>query len=173
MKEVIIDTFPGHKSILYLLMILLVSLFLFVFTIVLLLSDPISLKIILKTTIAVSIEILILLYLLDEILWQMRGKERVEYDSTYLYIVKTGRIFNIHERISRNEILDVYIRETHPVWEFVCYLTVTGNARDRLTILTKAGKRINCGWNLKNSDCENVIETIRKLYLCPRVPHKN
>lgn len=163
MKKMILETFPEQKSVFYLSMLLLASFFLFVFTIVLLLSDHINFIIILKTTSAFSIEILIFLYLLDEILWQMRGKERIEYDSSNIYIEKTGRIFNEHERISRVDILDVYFREINPIWEFICYITVTGNAQDRLTILSKTGKRINCGWDLNDVDCENVIEIIRKL----------
>ncbi|MBQ7489788.1 MAG: hypothetical protein IJT51_04635 [Bacteroidales bacterium] len=163
MKKVIIDTFPEHKSVFYLLMLLLISLYLFVSIIVLLLSDPISFKIVLKITIAFGIEILISLYLLDEILWQTRGEERIEYDSTYIYIEKTGRIFNKHERISIEGILDVNFREINPVWEFICYITVTGNAQDRLTILSKSGRRINCGWNLSYTACKNVIGIMRKL----------
>ena len=89
MKKTILETFPEKKSVLYLSMLLFVSFLLCVFTIVLLLSDPINFITILKTIIAFSIEILILLYLLDEILWQMRGKERIEYDSGFIYIEKT------------------------------------------------------------------------------------
>lgn len=163
MKKMILETFPEQKSVFYLLMILLASFFLFVFAIVLLLSDHINFIIILKIISAFNIEILIFLYLLDEILWQMRGKERIEYDSTYIYTEKTGRVFNKHERISRKDVLDVYFRKINPIWEFICYITATGNAIDRLTILSRTGKRINCGWNLNDLDCENVIEIIRKL----------
>jgi len=163
MKKIIIETSPKHKSVFYLLILLLVSFFLFVITIVLLLSDPISFKIILKITSAFSIETLIFLYLLDEILWQMKGRERIEYDSTYIYTEKTGRIFNKHERISRKDILDVYYREINPIWEFICYITVTGNAQDMLTIMSKTGRKINCGWNLNDVDCASVIEIVRKL----------
>lgn len=163
MKKTILETFPEKKSVLYLSMLLFVSFLLCVFTIVLLLSDPINFITILKTIIAFSIEILILLYLLDEILWQMRGKERIEYDSGFIYIEKTGRVFNNHEKISRKDISDVYFREFNPIWEFICYIAVTGNAQDRLTILSRTGKRINFGWNLNDIDCENVRGIILKL----------
>ena len=52
----------------------------------------------------------------------------------------------------------------------ICYITVTGNAQDRLTIVSKTGRRINCGWNLSDTDCENVIRNVKLLsYFC----HKN
>lgn len=163
MKKIIIETYPEHKSVFYLLMLLLVSFFLFVFTIVFLISDPISFKIILKIISVSSIELLISLYLFDEILWQVKGRERIEYDSIYIYTEKTGRIFNKHKKIPRKAILDVYFREINPIWEFICYISVTGNAQDRLTIISKTGRKINCGWNLNEVDCANVIECIRKL----------
>ena len=59
--------------------------------------------------------------------------------------------------------IDVSYRKINPIWEFICYISVTGNAQDRLTISTKTGRRINCGWNLNDIDCENVIEVMRKL----------
>ncbi len=97
MKNLIIETSPERKSVFYLSIILLVDFFFFVVTmVVLLLSDPISFNIILKIANTFSIEIFIFLYLLDEILWQIKGKERIEYDSTYIYIEKTGKIFTKH-----------------------------------------------------------------------------
>ena len=164
MKNLIIETSPERKSVFYLSIILLVDFFFFVVTmVVLLLSDPISFNIILKIANTFSIEIFIFLYLLDEILWQIKGKERIEYDSIYIYIEKTGKIFTKHKRISRKDIVDVSYRKINPIWEFICYISVTGNAQDRLTILSKTGRKINCGWNLNNIDCENVIEIMRKL----------
>ena len=164
MKNLIIETSPELKSVFCLSLLLLVDFFFFVVTmVVLLLSDLMSFNIILKIAITFSIEIFIFLYFLDEILWQIKGKERIEYDSIYIYIEKTGKIFNKHERISRKDIIDVSYRKINPIWEFICYISVTGNAQDRLTISTKTGRRINCGWNLNDIDCENVIEVMRKL----------
>lgn len=168
MKEVILETSTECKSVFYLLMLLLASSFLFVFTIVLLLSDPISFKIILKITSVFSIEVLIFLYLLDEILWQMKGLERIEHDITYIYVEKTGKIFNKHEKISKEEILDIIFRENNSIWEFICYITATGNAQDRITILSKTGRRINCGWNLNDVDCVTVIKIMKRSMTHPK-----
>ena len=163
MKNLIIETSPERKSVFSLSILLLVSSYLFVVPMILLLSDPISFNIILKITGVFSIYILIFIYLLDEILWQIKGKERIEYDSTYIYIEKTGKIFTKHKRISRKDIVGISYRKINPIWDFICYISLTGNAQDRLTILSKTGRKINCGWNLNNIDCENVIEIMRKL----------
>ncbi len=163
MKEVISEGFSEHKSVFYLSIILSISLFLFVVAVILLLSDPISLKTTLKLICAFFLEGLIFFYLLDEILWQVKGVERIAYDSDYLYIEKEGRLFNRYKRVSRDNISDAYVRNVNPIWDFVCYITVTGNTHDKITILLKTGKKVNCGWNLNDRDCVTVIENIRKL----------
>jgi hypothetical protein len=163
MKKLISESFSEHKSVFYLSIILSISLLLFVVAVILLLSDPFSLKTTLKLIGTSFLEGLIFLYLLDEILWQVKGVERIAYDSNYLYIEKEGRLFNRYKSISRDNISDAYVRNVNPVWDFVCYITVTGNTHDKITILLKTGKKINCGWALDDRDCATVIENIRKL----------
>lgn len=163
MNEVILETFPEHKSVLYLLMLLLVSLVLFVFTMVLLLSDHINFRIILKATSAFGIELLIFLYLLDEILWQTGGSERIEYDSSYLYIEKKGKIFDRHTKIKWNDIIEICPIKGNQVWNIICYITVTGISQDRISIFLKNKKEIHCGSNLRDIEYKEAMETMQEL----------
>lgn len=163
MKKLIFETSPEHKSIFYLLMLLLVSFLLFVFTIVLLLSDLINFIIILKAAGAFGIELLIFLYLLDEILWQTGGTERIEYDSIYLYIEKKRKIFGRHTKIKWNDIVEIAPMKGNFVWNIISYITVTGISQDRISIFLKNKKEISCGSNLRGIDYKEAMETMQEL----------
>lgn len=163
MKTLISSSPAERKSVLLMSIILGISIYITSFIVFLLLSErEFSWQIMLKLASVSCMEILIFGYILDEILWQIKGKEIIEYDSSYLYIIRKGVFFNKSRKLSWNDILKVNFRKINPIWEFITYITFTGVSQDNLTIFLKNRKRIHCGYNLTATQCKKVIEIINR-----------
>ena len=85
MKTLISSSPAERKSVLLMSIILGISIYITSFIVFLLFSErEFSWQIMLKLASVSCMEILIFGYILDEILWQIKGKEIIEYDSSYL-----------------------------------------------------------------------------------------
>lgn len=152
------------KSIITLSFILCLSLFFCVFYSVSLLSlMNVNLSTIISVFIVCFLEVLLMCYLLDEIFWQIRGVEIIEYDLNFIYIIKKGRLFNRYQKISWNNISKISHRKINPIWEFITYFTITGVSLYKLTLFLKNNKKIHCGYNLTEVQCLQIINMITKI----------
>ena len=104
----------------------------------------------------------IILYFIGEVLWQVKGEEIIQYDADFLCIVNKGRIIGKSKRIPWSNVKDVGLLELSQYERLIVHFSVSGEIEESLQILLYKGRNINCGINLSNEKCEEIIETIRE-----------
>lgn len=105
----------------------------------------------------------IILYFIGEVIWQVKGEEIIQYDERYLYIYRKGRIIGKSQKIPWSNIKNIEKVKLTFYEQFIVHFSVEGKIDERLQITRYKGRKIFCGVNLSQEECERVITTVRNL----------
>ena len=106
-------------------------------------------------------------YLLDEAIWQICGIETCEYDNEGIYVTKKKLVRRIW-RISWNKISNVSEYSPHPLWKAITQITVAGKPQEKIVISYGMGRKLRCGTNLTERQCQEVMKTIENRILAEK-----
>lgn len=105
----------------------------------------------------------VILYFLGEMLWQVKGEEIIQYDAKGLYIVNKGRIIDKTKKIPWSNIKDIRIVELSEYEQLIVHFSVSGQIEERIQILRYKGRKIRCGVNLSDEECEKVLNAVQEM----------
>lgn len=112
--------------------------------------------------IGIVIGILSLLYYIGEVRWQIKGEEKIFYNTNYLYIVNKGRVFGKFKKIPFQTIKKVDKIQLSIYEHLIVFFSVSGDIDERIQITRYKKRKIYCGVNISEKDCEAVIEILQK-----------
>ncbi len=106
-------------------------------------------------------------YLLDEAIWQICGVETCEYDDEWIYVTKK-KLVRWKWRIRWSEISDVSVYNHHALWKAITYNTLAGKSQEKLVISYDKERKLRCGTNLTERQCQEVMKTIENRILAEK-----
>ena len=112
---------------------------------------------------ALLIGIPIVLHFIGEVIWQVKGEEIIQYDERHLYIYRKGRIIGKSQKIPWCDIKSIEEVKLSLYEQFIVHFSVGGKIDERLQITRYKGRKIYCGVNLSQEECERVIAAVQGL----------
>lgn len=112
---------------------------------------------------ALLIGIPVILHFIGEVIWQVKGVEIIQYDERHLYIYRKGRIIGKSKKIPWTNIKNIEEAKLSLYEQFIIHFSVEGKIDERLQILRYKGRKIYCGVNLSQEECERVIVAVQEL----------
>ena len=108
--------------------------------------------------------ILLGLFILNCILWQIKGYELIRINNETLTIRKKGIIFNIPEKLNLSQIKNIYLKE-YKTTIFTLFLKIMGIEGGKICI-DYSGNSIHFGQSLTDEEVLECINEINK-FLSP------
>ena len=110
----------------------------------------------------ISIMLLLLgLFILDLILWQIRGYEFVRMDNGTLTIRKKGKLFSISNTIDLSEIENIYLKNYNTTF-YTLFVKIMGIKGGKICI-EYLGRSIYVGQSLTDEEASKYIGEMNKL----------
>ena len=103
-----------------------------------------------------------ILYLLDEAIWQISGREECVCNGTGIIITKR-RLIRRRKFIPWNVLSDVSPYTPNHLWQFITRFTVTGVPQDTIIIRYGRDQKYTCGAGLSRSQALDAINLIRNI----------
>ena len=101
-----------------------------------------------------------ILYLLDEAIWQIFGKEECVCNKTGLVITKR-RLIRRNRKIPWNDLLEISPCVPSHFWQLITHFTITGVPQDTIMVRYGNGRKITCGAGLNRTQAQEAIITMR------------
>lgn len=106
-------------------------------------------------------------FIVDEAIWQICGIETCEYDDEWIYVTKK-KLVRWKWRISWNKISNVSEYSPHPLWKAITQITMAGKPQEKIVISYGMGRKLRCGTNLTERQCQEVMKTIENRILAEK-----
>lgn len=97
-----------------------------------------------------------ILFILDEAIWQIWGKEECSYDNQGIIVTKY-RMIKKRKYIPWDAISSVSPYSPSRIWKVMTYFTISGTTQDKILIRYGNGKKFICGTNLNRIQQHDVL----------------
>ena len=113
---------------------------------------------------AISILLLLLgLFVLDLILWQVRGYEFIKITNETLTVRKTGKLFSIPNVINLSEIENIYLKNYNTTF-YTLFVKIMGIKGGKISI-EYLGRNIYLGQSLTDEEASKYVGEVNRLLL--------
>ena len=101
-----------------------------------------------------------ILFILDEAIWQIWGKEECSYNNQGIIVTKY-RMIKKRKYIPWEAISSVSPYSPSRIWKVMTYFTISGTTQDTIVIRYGNGKRYTCGTNLNRIQQREAISLLQ------------